>query len=131
MSQGVDISLILRNSNNEAQNIADLLGGEDVTFHNDATTAQIGNIVSVGSNNTLTIEIFGTATTRNLSFKGISASGVARTIKGVNLGSFATATLTIGINELWQFDITGLDSVSIPLNSVSGGNIYVKGRMMA
>jgi len=101
------------------------------TFHNAATSTGNGTEFTVGNMKTLTIEIYGTSTSRTIEFYGKGDSGTLRSIKGINLSTFEAATSTTGTGELWQFDITGLISVVIKLAAVSGGDVTIKGRAVA
>ena len=103
----------------------------DVTFHDAATVAADGTVLTIGQNKTLTVEIYGTSTSRTIAFIGRGASGADRALSGVNLNGLSVATGTTGTGELWQFDITGLTSVFIDLQAVAGGNVTVKGKAVA
>ena len=102
-----------------------------VTFHDAATVAADGNIFTVDGQKTLTVEIYGTSTSRTIAFIGRGESGTDRAIMGVRLSDLSTATSTTGTGELWQFDITGLVSVFMDLQAVAGGNVTIKGRAVA
>lgn len=101
------------------------------TFHDEATVAADGTAFTVGGHTTLTVEITGTSTSRTVDFKGAGPDGTYRSISGVNLDGLASATSTTGTGELWQFDITGLETVIMDLSAVSDGNVTVKGRAVA
>jgi len=101
------------------------------TFHNAATSIGNGTEFTVGNMKTLTIEIYGTSTSRTIEFYGKGDSGTLRSLKGINLSTFESATSTTGTGEIWQFDITGLVGVIIKLAAVSGGNVTVKGRAVS
>ena len=103
----------------------------DIVFHNAASTPVNGTALTVGSYKTLTVEIYGTSSSRTVTFIGISKSGTGRAIQGINLATFSLATSTTGTGEFWQFDITGLDSVLLVLTAVSGGNVTISGRAIA
>ena len=103
----------------------------DITFQDAATGTGNGTEFSVGAYRTLTIEIYGTSTSRSVTFYGKSKSGTLRALMGVRVSDFATATSTTGTGEIWQFDITGLDYVVMDLTAVAGGNVSVKGRAVA
>ena len=97
------------------------------TFHTAATVAANGTDFTVGAYKTLTVEIYGTSTSRTVTFYGKSKSGTLRAISGVRLSDFTVATSTTGTGEIWQFDVTGLESVTIGLTAVSGGNVTISG----
>lgn len=103
----------------------------DIVFQNAATTIVAGTIFMVGGYKTLTVEIYGTSTSRTVAFMGRGISGANRSIMGVKLSDFSTAISTTGTGELWQFDITGLHSVFMDLQAVIGGNVTVQGRVVA
>jgi hypothetical protein len=103
----------------------------DVTFHSAATQAANGTAVLVGGYKTLTVEIYGTSATRTVTFYGRSASGTIRAISGIKLSDLTLTASTTGTAELWQFDVTGLEYVLMDLTAVNGGNVTVKGRLIA
>jgi hypothetical protein len=104
---------------------------KDIIFQDTATTTGNGTAFEVGAYKTLTIEIYGTSSSRTVTFYGKSESGTLRAITGIKLSDFTTATSTTGTGELWQFDITGLKYVVIDLTAVAGGNVSVKGRAVS
>lgn len=101
------------------------------SFHDAATVAADGAPFDVLAYKTLTVEIYGTSTSRTVVFIGIGPSGTQRPIMGVRLSDFSTGTSTTGTGEFWQFDITGLSQVIMDLTAVSGGNVSVKGKAVA
>ena len=103
----------------------------DVTFHDAAVVGAGGTILTVGGNKTLTVEIYGTSTSRTVAFKARGPSGADVALMGVNLTTNASAISTTGTGEFWQFDITGLTSVLMDLTAVAGGNVSVKGKAVA
>ncbi|WP_198297617.1 hypothetical protein [Domibacillus aminovorans] len=104
---------------------------QEVTFHDAVTSADEGTPFTVGAYKTLTVEIYGSATARTVTFFAVSASGIKRPLQGINLETLAFASSTTGIGEIWSFDITGLESVYVEISSISGGNLTVKGRAVA
>ncbi|RKN84118.1 hypothetical protein [Paenibacillus ginsengarvi] len=100
----------------------------DLTFHDGAAAAGTGTIFNVGGCKTVTIEITGTSTSRKIVFEGASISGTYYPIMGVRLSDMFLGTQTTGINEVWQFDATGLVNFRARLSDVAGGNVTVKGR---
>ena len=111
-------------------NMADISSGNSVIFHDEAVSASNGTELEVGGYKTLAFEIYGTSTSRTVEFKCKSESGTLRSIMGVKVNDFSTATSTNGTGEIWQFDITGLTSIIIDLTAVAGGNVSVKGRVI-
>lgn len=100
---------------------------QDVTFL-DAVTSPGQGTFTVGGYKTLTVEIYGTSTSRTVNFKATLASGAQIPITGVNLSSMSTGTSTSGTGEIWQFDVTGLNTVIMDLSAVSGGTVSIKGK---
>ena len=104
---------------------------EEHTFHNEATSTGNGTALTVGNKKTLTIEIYGTSSTRLIKFYSKAASGDLRPLMGINISTYEMATQTTGTGEVWQFDITGLDSVIIDIAAITGGNVTIKGRAVS
>ncbi|WP_144561583.1 hypothetical protein [Bacillus mycoides] len=104
---------------------------KSVVFHDGVTNTGVGASFPVEAFKTLTIETYGTSTSREIKFYGIGTSGTKRPITGVNLLDLSMATNTKGTGELWQFEIVGLESIVMELVSVSGGNVTVKGKAVA
>jgi hypothetical protein len=102
-----------------------------VTFHDEATEAADGTAFTVAGYKTLTVEIYGTSTSRTVEFKGAGPSGTYGAIMGVRLSDFVTATQTVTSGEIWQFDVTGLTTVIMDLSAVAGGNVSVQGKAVA
>ena len=103
----------------------------DVIFQDQATSVGAGTIFAVGGYKNLTIEIFGTSTSRTITFLGTSKSGIARNMQGCRIPDFTMASSTTSTGEIWQFDITGLNSVTMNLTAVAGGDVSVAGRAIA
>lgn len=101
------------------------------TLQNNVTTTGTGTPFTVGAYKTLTIEITGTSTSQNINFEASSISGTYYPIQGVRLSDYSMATSTTGINEVWTFDITGLQNFRANLTSVSGGNVTIQGKAVA
>lgn len=100
---------------------------EEVIFQNAAIAPSNGTEFTVGAYKNVTIEIYGTSTTRTVVFEATGLSGVFRPIIGVKTDDLAMATQTIGNNESWSFDITGQSKFRVRILDVSGGNITIKG----
>jgi hypothetical protein len=103
----------------------------EVIFHDVATVVGDGEVITVDGHKTLTIEIYGTSVSRTIAFKGVGPSGIPREITGEKLSDLNVAVSTTGSGELWQFNITGLIFVIMELTAVAGGNVSVKGVMVA
>ncbi len=104
---------------------------ENIVFQDASTSAGNGTSFEVGVYKTLTIEIYGTSSTRTVTFYGKGTSGTLRALMGVRMSDFSTAVSTTGTGEIWQFDTTGLEYVVMDLTAVSGGNVSVKGRAVS
>lgn len=104
---------------------------KDVTFHDAATAPGKGVAFSVGGYKTLTVEIYGTSTSRTINFKATLVSGAEIPIMGVKLSDMSMSNNTSGTGEIWQFDVTGLNTVIMDLVAVSGGNVSIKGKAVA
>ncbi|MDP4117667.1 MAG: hypothetical protein Q8873_00540 [Bacillota bacterium] len=106
---------------------------KDFTFHSAATSAADGAAFEVGTFKTLTVDIDGTVTSATVEFKYKGANGVYKSLKGIKLSDWTTATstaITTSAAETWQFDIAGLKTVIMDLSAITpgaGGSITVKG----
>jgi hypothetical protein len=105
----------------------------EVVFHDGATAAANGTDFKVDYFKTLTVEIFGSSdnSARTVTFYGKLRSGTLRPISGMKLAGLTTALNTTGTGELWQFDITGLESVVMDLTSITDGKVSVIGKAVA
>ncbi|MGG3450171.1 hypothetical protein [Domibacillus aminovorans] len=104
---------------------------QEVTFHDAVTAAGEGTPFTVGAYKTLTVELYGSSAAREIKFYGVSASGIKRSIQGINLQSLTFASSTTGTGEIWSFEITGLETVIVEVVSVTGGAVMVKGKAVA
>ena len=102
-----------------------------ITFHDAATVAARGTVLTVGGLKALFVEISGTSASRTIAFEGAGASATYSAITGVRLADLAVATFTITSAEIWQFDVSGLVTVSMNLTAVAGGNVTITGRAVA
>ena len=87
--------------------------------------------INDGGAKTLTVEIWGTSTSRTIEFKAAGPSGAYRQLAGVRLADLVVASSTTDTGELWQFDVTGLASVVIAITAIEGGNVSIAGRVVA
>ncbi len=99
-----------------------------VNFHDGTSSASEGVALNVGGFKTLTIEIYGSSTSRTIEFKATSVTGNKHALSGVNLSDWTMESSTTGTNEIWQFDVTGLEQVTIEVTAISGGDVTVKGK---
>jgi hypothetical protein len=81
---------------------------------------------SVGTNKTITLEIFGTTTLSTVVFEGSYISGTFSSIMEVRLYDLSTATQTTTKDEIWQFDVTGLNFFKARISSISCRNLIIK-----
>jgi hypothetical protein len=103
---------------------------QQVTLANAVTTTGTQPAQAVGGFKTLTIEVYGTATSYSVQIQGIGNSGTPYTLTATNLTGLTT-TQNITTAGLYQFDVTGLTSVQANITAVSGGNVTVKGELVA
>jgi len=104
---------------------------EDAILQNAVSAVGNGTAISVGNLKTLTLEIYGTSTSRTIVFEGASTSGAWYAIQGVKLQDLTTGSQTANKDELWQFDVTGLVSFRSRISAISGGNVTVKGKAVS
>ncbi len=91
-----------------------------------------GKIFNVGRHKTLMVEVYGTATSRTVEFKGAGPGGTFYPIVGSKIAEPETkAVNTTGIGELWRFDVSGLMSVRMEITAIAGGYLAIKGRAVA
>ena len=62
---------------------------------------------------------------------GKSASETKRFILGVNLFDLRMCTSTTARDQIWSFEVTGLESIIMEVVSVSGGNVMNKNKVVA
>lgn len=105
----------------------------EVTFHKGSSEAQNGEILKVDYWKSLTIEILGSSanTARTVSFYRKSRDGTLRAIMGVRTSDFTTAISTTGVNEEWQFDLTGGYEIVMDLTAITGGVVSVIGTVVS
>lgn len=104
---------------------------DNIILQNATTIISIGTPFSVNAYKTITIEITGTSTSRTINFEASSVSGVYYAIQGVKLLDYSMATSTTGNNEVWTFDITGLENFRANVTAIAAGNVTVKGKAVA
>lgn len=101
--------------------------GGEVLFFADASTAGTKGEFFIEGQQTLVLEIYGSATSAVANFFSKSASGIPRPITGVRLSDLSVGQ-SGGLTETWQFGITGLETFIVTLGAVAGGNVTVKGK---
>jgi hypothetical protein len=127
MSTSIEVELQLQDSESNSFNLADIIRGVEAVFHDAATVPDNGNVIAVKGYKTLSVDIYGTATSLTVTFYGKGASGELRTIQGIKRSDYSLASSTTTLGQLWQFDVSGLESVVLDLTAVSGGNVSIKG----
>ena len=95
----------------------------------DQATATGTKRIGLRGFDTVEIEVYGTATSATVKFKGAGKSGVDRDRMGVNMADFSTA-LSAGMGQVFQLNIGGLDSLLLEVSAVSGGNVSVNVRCL-
>ena len=102
-----------------------------VTLQDAATTTGNGTIQAIENYQNLTIGISGTSTSRTVEFHVVDENGIDDVIKGTRPKDFFQATSTSGNDETYQFDVTGYVSFYAKITAISGGNVTIKGRLVA
>lgn len=93
----------------------------DVVLQNNASVIGNGTPLTVGGIKTVTVELTTTTTTSQTTvFEGSSTSGTFYSIQGTRLSDYTMATQSTGLNELWQFDVTGLVSFRTRISNIVG-----------
>lgn len=101
------------------------------TFHNANTAVGAGASFDVGAYKTMKVEIYGTSTAREVKFFCMSESGVKRPIAGTRVSDYTIGSSTTNNEEIWEFDIAGLQKLIMEVVSVTGGNLTIKGKAVA
>lgn len=98
-------------------------------FQNAITAPCNGNYFNVGVFKELTVEIYGSATSRTVKFYEINSNGDLIPINGYNESVPGLATSTTGSGpELWSFDdISGMKQICMAVTAISGGNLTING----
>ncbi len=97
------------------------------TFHSAATTAVDGNIMDVAGLNALSIQISGTSTAREILFKASIDTENFVDLMGMDMSTLAPSTSTTSTAKIFTFDVRGMSKVYLPIDSISGGNVTIKG----
>ena len=93
----------------------------------DAVTSTGSKRLGVRGFDTAEIEIYGTATSATVRFKGASKSGIDRDRMGINMADFSTG-LAGSMGQVWQVNIGGMDSMLLDLTAATGGTVSVNVR---
>lgn len=103
-------------------------------FHDTETSTSNGTQLNINSEKSLTIFTSGTSTSRTLEFKGKDIDDNIYDIVGVKINdtNFITSINTTNINEVWYFEnIEGYTAIYINISAIAGGNVTVKGKVVA
>ena len=102
-------------------------------FHDSAIIVTNGTAFVVGGHKSLVVDIDGAPTSHTLEFKYTGANGIPKTLKGMRVSDWTTATSTTTTAESWIFDITGLTTVIMDLSAIVAGvgSLTVKGTAVA
>ena len=109
--------------------------GEEFIFQNATETIGEGEHLPLNGQNKVIVSIpTGTSTSRTTTFKATSL-GVSTYMLGSKIESTGVITLavsTTGQNEVWEIDgLAGYDDFYCEVTSIAGGNVTVKGRLVA
>ena len=97
-----------------------------IEVHKAATSAATGKNVNVREVNKLTLQVFGTSTTHEIDFYGSLNGEDFAPMEGLKVGDTTiSASQTVGIDELWEFDVTMIVSFRAVLTSISDGNVSI------
>lgn len=86
--------------------------------------------LTVTEADSLTVQTFGTSTSRTVVFEGTVDGTNWATMAGVNLSTdFSVATGTTASGEVWNFSIGQFAKVRMRVSAVAGGNFSIFGRI--
>ena len=108
------------------------VGGEAV-LQNAVTVTGNGTAIYMGGADTFKItEISGSSTSRTVIFEvSNTETGTYSAVQGVNLADLSMASQTSNNGEIWQIDgLAGL-WFRARVSAVAGGNVTVKGKVIA
>lgn len=106
---------------------------DEIILQNAIVASGNGTAIYMGDSDTFKITgISGTSTSRTIIFEVSNAQdGVFSLIQGVRLSDLSMATQTTNLNEIWQLDgLAGL-WFRARVSTISGGNLTIKGRVIA
>lgn len=101
------------------------------TFQDAVTSTGNGQELRINNGLSLTLSLSGTASARTVTFEGKGETGDFVPVKGYNLETSDLATQSSGItDEIWVFDVVGIDYFRVKVDSISGGNLSAKGKLV-
>ena len=109
--------------------------GEEFTFQDAVIVTGEGEHLTLSGQDKVIVSIpTGTSTSRNIVFKATSL-GVTAYMLGAKVessGSITLAVSTTNQNEVWEVTgLSGYDDFFCEVTAVAGGNVTVKGRLVA
>jgi len=109
--------------------------GEEFTFQDAVIVTGEGEHLTLSGQDKVIVSIpTGTSTSRTIVFKATSL-GVVAYLFGSKIDSFGNINLavsTTGQNEVWEIEgLAGYDDFFCEVTAVVGGNVTVKGRLVA
>jgi len=109
--------------------------GEEFIFQNAVTVAGEGEHLTLSGQDKVIVTIpTGTSTSRTIVFKATSSEVVAYMLgsKVESSGSITLAVSTTGQSEVWEITgLSGYDDFFCEITAIAGGNVTVKGRLVA
>lgn len=106
---------------------------QETTLQNSASAVGNGTAIYMGGADTFKItEISGTSTSRTIIFEvSNTENGTYSAIQGVRFSDFTMSSQTVNKSEVWQIDgLAGL-WFRARVSAVAGGNVTVKGKVVA
>lgn len=104
---------------------------KSVTFHDNTASPSEGTPFDVGYFKTINLKITGTSASRTIKFEAAGYDGVYEPVMGVRPKDFSMDVSSTDNNESWQFDVTGFSRFRARVESVVGGNVSIKGRVVS
>jgi len=96
-------------------------------FHDSVTEPSEGEKLIVGAHRTLTIEITGDCTSREVKFYSVTQDGKKIILEGINSSNHMFGASTLGIDEIWEFDVAGKTAILFEIIKINGGSLTIKG----
>lgn len=105
----------------------------EIVFHDASSAAGDGEAQSVGAYTNLKVEIYsgGGNSARTINFWEKMTNGTRVKLTGVKRYGFTVAESTSGVNEVWEFSVTGAHEIVMELASITSGTVTIKGTLVA
>ncbi|UJG57279.1 lysozyme [Bacillus paralicheniformis] len=81
----------------------------------------------MGAHRTLTVEITGDCTSREVKFYSVTQDGKKIILEGINSSNHMFGASTLGIDEIWEFDVAGKTAILFEITKINGGSLTIKG----